>query len=259
MPEADHKLVEAIAALCRAAERPRILPARQEPDHVYLLVEGDGSVKRIEAPPRPRRTECLSLDAFCDGVRQLKTDATRIYIGCDCVVAVLEDSGRRLDQLTMHLTPTRQFATLTACERSRQSFGHKAFMRMLRVDLHEAIDRDLVALFGSLRFSKTDDGQSKITPGEHTLGRKVMQKIAGFDNELPDTISLHCAAYNELVDYPWATVQIDAIVDLEIDEATFTLIPKAGQIAEAMRVTRREILASIENSSLGVPVLIANP
>jgi hypothetical protein len=252
--------------------RPICVSHQSEPGDVYFRRELDGSYSRQESEPKPRRYTAARLEDFTELVKEMR-DAPRsamaeklvndhangvatplprveytlgptlVLVGEKQIVALLNEHHRR-ERLHFELTKSKAFKTLTECEESRDAAAQKEFLSMLRIDLNGAVEATVINLFKQIKFEKSSEGESSISNSSKAVSNKVKMSLAAGGQEIPDEITAKLAVYEE---FPEIVLPVRCAVETNIEEATFTLIPLAGELNEASVETQAAIEVRITN------------
>jgi hypothetical protein len=239
---------------------PKTFAVSAEPNDVYFLKQADGSSKRVLAEPAPRKYAASRIEDFVQLVKKLR-DAnappqgelldgqgmepimrvtlgpTLVMVGERKISALLNEHERR-ERIAFALTTTTAFETLAICEKSRVGKEQKRFVSMLRIDLNGCVDDILISQFKSIRFEKSSEGESQVSNSNKAVSTKVKMSLAAGGKEIPDSIDTNVCVYEE---FPEIESTVRCAVETNIEEATFTLIPLAGELHAASVETRRRI------------------
>jgi hypothetical protein len=238
--------IEHIGKLALQAQ-PHFFKPSGEPDHVYYLRAPDGSAYfRQEVQPKARAYSAATVDDFVALVKEmqevvtLQTDTpgpTLIMVGVGGVQALL-DERHRLERIRFPLTQTASFKKLLEADEERAPKNQQEFVSLLRVDLNECVDKTIVETFRNLKFAKNSEGESQISNSNKAISTKVQMSLAAGNKPIPDEIDARVVVYEE---FPNLVMAVRCAVETCIEDATFTLIPLAGELSKASTETRHLI------------------
>lgn len=244
----------------------KLVTQDREPADVYFLKNPDGSFTRMMAEPKPRRYAAARLDDFVMLIKGLvgagrhpkaeqilqpgevaepcveyTQGPALVMVGEKGVTALLNEHERR-ERINFYLTTTMAFDTLVKLEGNRRPKLQPEFVSMLRIDLNECVEDTLVAQFKSIRFERNSEGESQISNSNKAVSTKVRMSLVAGDKDIPDSIDVHVCVYEE---FPEIEMTVKCAVEANIEEATFTMIPLAGELHQAGVETRRRILDTL--------------
>lgn len=225
-----------------------IMHPEQEPDHVYLTVDGHGLTERIEAQPLPREHTVCTLDEALIFAAKHGTDKSVVWFERDGVVVVLDDSTRR-DQAGTPFRFSSQFAALTALDAAKdRKFAQKEFRRFLRVTMDGATnDLRLLNFVSSVRWNATSNSAGVVTHQKVSLGRDIEESVTGGDgSECPEEITFNVRVFDDpgLLD----TQTVRCAVELIVAEQAFVLLPFPMQTSRAIDLELGAIGARIREA-----------
>lgn len=256
--------IKTIQDLARRAGTTEIVCPEAEPEHVYGVRLPDGTIEWRAAQPKGRRYSLSSVAAVVDATRHFtrrlaiqETDPAVVFVGPRAITVVLDEATTRREHLVMPLTTTHEFATLSACEKSRAYRDQKAFVSMLRIDLAGSVPPAAVAAFRDLRFRHTAEGVMKLDPGKESLGRSVNREVLLAGNPVPEDVEVSVDVYRELVndDIP-NEANIECAVETDVEKASFMLSPKSGELEVAQRNVGDQIRRRLAEMLAGEPVVL---
>lgn len=248
---------------------PKYFAPSCEPSDTYYLKGADG-YRRVEAEPKPRSYRAAAIEDLVEMVRALRAAGKRpvaerileaaadagakiepcveytagptlIMVGQSAVTALINEHHRR-ERVTFPLTMTSAFKTLLKAEQARDAKTQRDFVSLLRVDLNDCVPKDIVNTFRSLKFQINTEGESSITNSNKAVSKSVQMKLVGGGQEIPDEISVEVAVYEE---FPESKSTVRCAVETCIEEATFTLIPLAGELSRVNREERTTIARAL--------------
>lgn len=232
--------IERIRQLSRDALTPQTLYPGVEPKHVYYLYDPHtGTLERRWAEPHPRAHRLHTLDSFIEAVQNYGAERVAVFCGRGDLVAVLDDGGDRRDMVRMELRKAEQFLTLERLRDEHDEMTQREFVSRLRVDLAGAlVDPLIVNTFRHLKFSKLDDGQHKLDHGKEALSREIHQEMVADGVPIPEELWCALCVYRDLVE-PADDLRktVRCAIELNLLDASFTLIPLAGELETAERET----------------------
>jgi hypothetical protein len=248
--------IDRIAELAVGERKIQTVLPPGEPDHIYLLAKPDGSVEKCVADAPPRAEELGDVDSFAARVLQLTpVKESVIFVGSDNVYAVLDDEKTRRERLFLPLPPTPQFTALINAA-GRELMPHGRFVDFLRIDLATAVPTDCIALFRSLKGTRSTEARATVQTGKESLGRDVYAEVAASGKPIPELIDVTIPVY-DLPAFPAAKIQCAVICDLI--EMKFGLRPLAGQVRNAEIEAQRIIQGQVREVLPGYSVVLGKP
>ncbi|MEK6797379.1 MAG: hypothetical protein AABZ12_00275 [Planctomycetota bacterium] len=235
--------------LIRKNFMPRILVPSSERAGVYFTVDGDGKLYKHASEPAPRDYKTFTLDDFIRGCTELRAEVregceSKLLVACGCerVTGLLDERDRRQERITLPLPHASEYALLRNLRSSRTPLDQKRFISMLRIELSGCVDRTLIGAFRRLKFSQSDSGESVVENAREALSRSVKKEAAagGEGGEIAEECTLHVCIYRDLVAAGW-TQPIRCAIETDLDGPTFTMIPMAGELETAQRLTDEKI------------------
>lgn len=228
-------------------------------NHKTTLVLPDGSLKEVAHPPKPRSHTFRDLGDFCAALaRYSKADQT-VFVSLTRAVCVLCDvqDVHRENVLTLELSPTSVFAALEALGKP---LDQKDLIHLLRTTFGTCEwSDDLLNAVETVRFTRTDDGESTVSTKGDSLGKGVKAAVSGLKGPLPPKVTCSFPAFplinNESVR---DVVNVELAFFVDHIEAEFTLVPLAHSVDEA-RLMAVEAIQSAIATKAKVPVYIGSP
>lgn len=257
--------------------RPRWFRPDCEPPGVYYLDDPDGTRSRLVVAERhPIAYRALTMADFAALVRRYRkapppkirvgengyeaaepvlertNGPTLAMVGTQEIVAVLDENSPG-DRVRFAMTWTQPFATLKKSDERRLSLPQADFINLLRIDLAGAVDAGVIGAFRLLKFQKSAASESQVNQSNKAISSAVKMDLAAGGGAIPDEIVCGFAVYEE---FPQFGVSVKCAVCTNIDEASFTLIPLAGELNRAEVMTRvaiaGELVALLDGSGAEV-------
>jgi hypothetical protein len=186
-----------------------------------------------EAPYRGHQAR--DIDSLMALARDAAVSPSPIVWHCHERIVLVHDDVSRRDATTMTLAVDPRFAAIKAL--ACKAYDQKSLLRLLRVDLHGTHNGDLLTAAKSIKISSQSEASATVEHGKQGLGKAVMAQATNADL-LPDEITFGVATY---VEFPDWSHQIRCAVDLDLDDATFRIMPLAGEIQSAIDATQDQI------------------
>jgi len=229
--------------------RAQVVQVDAEPKHVYFFAQ-NGELTRHEAAQPPRKDELYTLESLLGMLKRelngvdLTINQPTIYVGRDGVVALLSAANRR-ERFTLPLPQSREYHTLKNLAEGRAAMKHRDFVNLLRIDLAGCVEPDVIKLFSEIKVAANGENESAIRVGKESIGRRATAAALGAGHELPEDITVTLAIYRDLT-MPKYQVPVVCALVTDLQEMTFRLIPKAGQLEAAERAVGDELIGSLE-------------
>ncbi len=216
-------LFEAICDKATDAREPKVveLPGGEK----YLVESRDGvSTNSI---PRRRSHAVSSLDDLLRSIDRWCESGT-VWHSELCVQVAIDDS-ERLDRITLALSLSDQFLTLTHLP--AEGLDHRSFIRLLRHDLEKCGAETLLSIVRKVEFKRQSDGRSDIRHGGESLGKSV-ESAVNATSDVPEMIVLSVPVY----DTPGIEQreQVGCSIDIDVHNERFILTPFPGELTGAM-------------------------
>lgn len=221
----------------------------QDPRSVAYLMP-NGNVEKIARPEAPRNHQ---VDSLADILLLAETmtpsgagqgDAV-VWYDADQVVLVFDDDGHRVETATLELEGSDLFKTVVglAGGTNAKTFDHKAFIRLLRLDLAGALDpSELLDIVRRVKFESGQVVSSNVQRGRESMGREVLSAVSA-ESEIPDAVTLRVTVYRtvgETESYPLrCTVEVDSMA------GRFALIPFPDEIQRVQQLAVDSIAARL--------------
>lgn len=252
--------IQAVTEMANRAQEARVVHLPQEADDVYLLQKPDGTVERRIAEPAPRNYQLFTLYDLAVAIREIPArDRRVVFVGRSQVSVSLDEAGARREWLRMRLPLSHEYKALKNCEALRTPLGQRAFVSMLRIDLAACVPADFVDVFRGLKCESKQTASSEVRPSRESLGREVLTEVKAGGKDLPEEVQVRVCVYRDLTDPEFHRV-VRCVVQTDLQEMTFALIPVAGELERAQRETDELIRGQIEDTATAdVLVLCGNP
>lgn len=259
---------ELIKDLALKSKSAQIVACPQEPKDVYLLQKPDGLVERHVAEAAPRNYVAFRVSDIVSMVEHYAALATgkllKVFCGRGKVSVLFDEDGARRDRITLSVPDSKQYTLLCELERGREFESQKDLVSMLRVDLAGAVPMDFVALMRQLKFDDSNKAESTLAAGKESLGGTVYREALAGGREMPEEVIFHVPVYEDLVgrDGDQFSIDITAIVDVNMVDRTIRLVPKPPELLAARRCADTWLytqLRSLETSQENVKVFCGAP
>lgn len=211
----------------------QVVESPGEPEYVKYFVKPDGSYERIVGQATPRGHRLGSVEDVVSWVDQKGGEKTVVWyneLGCYVVV----DDDTRRDRLCLDLQKTEQWMLLESLAESPRPFSQKDFVKFLRVKLHGILaDQRLLTFARHAKFSGSSSTGGEVLHGRESLGRTIEGEARGINSEeCPDEVQLNVRIFTDprLQDRQ----PVNCAVDLDVQTATFSLVPYPLQMQNAM-------------------------
>lgn len=233
------EFVSKLSELAVKAAGPQLMTVDAEPDHVYVLPKADGTVVKHHAEPSPRDHKALSPEALAEYVNSGRGNIglQGVWYSRAGVVALLSEDRR--ERITFALALSAQLQTLQGLESKRQPMAQGAFVKLLRIQLHDCLSLcpDFLPSVRSARFAKSDQGVATVGHGKASMGRTVEAAWEG-QAATPETVPLSVPIFYNLRVTPQT---IACAVDIDPGAETLCLIPLAGEIERAVQAAEAKL------------------
>ena len=207
-----------------------------------------------------RHINCLgsTLNDFAALVqREVSERGVQAIVFVDQWIVGLLDTGkegRRLDKITLMLTISEAFAIF---QKHSQAYEHNAFVRLLRTVLGRGVQPEFLQAIRSIKIQKNTAGGSRIETGLQAVSAEVRREIeAAGGGAIPESVEFEVPVYEELANLPEVWRAIACVLEVDLEEATFELIPKAGEVAAAKRSVDEWIRDQLQHRLQNEAVLV---
>lgn len=245
------------------ADRPVVLtvPSMPRGDYWFRKSPG-GEFERVEETIQYPDTRVRTLESFLRMVEHDYPLATqsKMEIGVSGTgsFAVFGKGERKSWTITWLLDHSEQWAAV-ADLRGEGSMSHKQLMRWLNVSVSGCVDEAVLARLAQLSIRKGAGLSSSQKLGAESIAHDVKREalVGGAGEELPATIVIGPLQCFEGLDYE---TSIECALDLDLEEATFTLTPLSGELYDAEEHTLLYVMSSIETGLVHLkPVVYLGP
>jgi hypothetical protein len=254
--------LDRLTALARAAANPIKLDVK-DPSKAYYALNGQPLDITLPVPPRDHRAASLDdLIALANRFAEIEFYEPAVWFDACKVVLVIDDdtadnAAHRFERATLDLEPSDVWARLVALRQTRAHHDHKAFIRLLRIDLAGTLDP--VTLLNVVRRVKFEAGQ--ITTSEkgkqrESMGRDIVSAVVT-ELEIPEQVTLSVPVYKtsgETDRWP-----LRCTVEVEPAEGTFRLLPLPDEIERVRDMATESIRARLGDGLKGVPCYFGKP
>jgi hypothetical protein len=206
------------------------------PKYETYYIPASNEVKISNVPVALHDDEVLDLGSLVLVAANLKGRddfKPTFYVSPRGVEVVVDDLAYRSEGANFPLQLSRAFKRLQKLDaaESPQWTDHDSFLRMLRTELEASESTEYVAL-QSLKFISGGEAASTVKHGTESLGRSVENRVlTGGSAAIPESITLSVPVFEQRSDI---TVEVSCFIEVQTREAKLALIPKAGQVREAL-------------------------
>jgi hypothetical protein len=235
-----------IAGLATKAEHP----VKLESSPRTLRYAIGGTISEHDKAPEPRRHVVDTLEQIISLANRFRDEAAAegddtdlspvVWYDAEQVVLVIDDAGHRLETARLTLATSDVFYRLNSLDEDRQTFNHKQFMRLLRVDLAGTLAPSvLLEKLKNLRIENGQVASSRIGRADESMGRTINAKVASEAGEIPEVVTLGVPVYST----PGETERLGISCAVEIDPGmgTFELIPLPDEIERVRQIAVESI------------------
>lgn len=227
-------------------------PVRLECDdpRVARFIQADGSVSSVALPQPPRDHKARSLSDLLAMVEKLDAGDPSgfvVWYNESTVVLVFDDKGYGCERATLALEESDVFRTVRSLGggTKAQAFEHKAFVRLLRVDLAGALaPGDLLDIVRRVKFESGAVVNSNVQRSRESLGREVLSAVSA-ETDIPDVVVLSVPVYKTAGE--GATYPVRCSVEADPMTARFTLTPFPDEIEHVQQLAMRSIQARLQD------------
>lgn len=244
-------LKEALQWVSDSAKAAMGVSVVQLPDpHKFLVVDHQNGIhSEHETEPDPRYYRAYTLDDLCELVLRygVKAPAESILVfsGKGKIQVVLDEDGKRMEEFELGLPYSGPYQKLSQLAKGGGVFTHPELIRLLRVDLHNCVDAEVVAKLRAIKTQTHVDGTSTVYHGNEGVSRSVVNKVAGVGSDLPDEIVCRVNVYEPLATDTWQ-VPVRCIFEV-LPNGNFVLLPVSGELERAMSDTDALIKSQLKS------------
>lgn len=202
-------------------------------DKETVLLSQGGKYEKHTLPVERRKHVSFDIESLLEVAS--KYDNHVIWHSEAAIILVLDDDDRR-DSVTLTLEKSSVFKIVESLGRSK--LNQKQLVRLLKVDLADAVDPTLLSTVRTLNFTKTDSTKSDMQAAASTYGKSVEAKVIG-TSDLPDEFLLSTNVYSNVLADQKYPIRISLEVDLE--DHTFSLAPIGDQVREVIQATQEKL------------------
>jgi hypothetical protein len=241
---------EAVAAVVRLTrEAETLLYPRHEPEHVYYLRRADGEYERHEVLLAARRQTTLHdltslssmLRAYEDAAGPQDALALEgVYVSDSQVVAILEDHHQRVSvKLPLPLHPA--FALVSSFQKPTR-YTQKALVMLLRTQLVDHVDPQVIRLFEKLRFSSSINAAVTQQPMNASMDRSIAQAVkTETGTDVPAQIEFRVPVY-DVRELRTQQQAIPVYVEYDHDASEFVLVAVHNRLREAQETAQAWVI-----------------
>ncbi|MGD0040327.1 MAG: hypothetical protein ABSE84_07930 [Isosphaeraceae bacterium] len=240
------KLIQTAACDAQKAE---IIPLPG--DGRKALVRIGTTVQEHAIAPPCRQHAVETVEALASYARKLTTPAAAVvwHDGQE-ITLVLDDADRR-DFVKLSLKPAPQFQAAQGLSAMAAPISQEELIALLRHKL--GAPKDLVSVFRSVDFQRTDGAQANLQHGKNTLGKQVNAQLVGADR-VPEEITLTIPVFTNCglnTPYP-----LKLNVDVDVVRCQFRLVVVPGGLDDLMDRAQEAIAKSLTTllKDSGIPI-----
>lgn len=207
------RAVQQSAMECNRAVVTRV---EGEPEHVFYLLNPNGTVERMECEPAPQQARAESLHSLMawtilGPAPEVWYDRTGIW--------GLPNAESRREHIHMPLELSPQFSLLSVMGR-HGALDQRAFLRQLKIDLADCIEPGLIEQFRKVTFKQQVDQEQRVGQQKASIGKKIEAEINS-DLSLPDYVTLSPQVFMGLENVE----AVRCALEINIEQQKFQLIP----------------------------------
>ena len=248
--------IKAFADLVAAGHKCELVEVPGDPRRVWLSQGGSCAAEPLPPPVRAHQVEGLPdiLEAAAVWVGDSTEGAGVMWHHERAVVLVVNDFDRR-DQVTLPLTFSDQFETLRTLR--GKTLDQRAFVRLLKHDLHGVVDPGLLLTVRRLEVSSGGSRSTEINPGRERGMQEFREELTGAA-EVPEYVDATLSVYNTLGLRIDRTLRLS--LDYELPAMRFQLEPLPDELEIAIQNAQLELADALEKLvPEGMPVLYGSP
>jgi hypothetical protein len=239
-----------------SAERIKPIPL-ETGDIAAKMFAINGEIKSIPIAAKPRDHRLMSLDDLIAMVTEIDGEEhlSAVFFSEQMVVSVLDYSDYRRNLATFSLIKSDAWQTVLGL---KQWLDHKAFVRLLRIDLRGCIENS--ELLDTIRSIKTENGavvKSDIGRQKESLGRSITGAVLT-EKEIPEEVNLELPIYKSLGEDQLYVIRCSVEVDPMRSEP-FRLLPMPDEIDRAQQRAMGSIRDRLKEALPDVPAFYGHP
>lgn len=240
-------LMEAMRYLRELADDARStedLKIDRLPKNRVWLATKDGDVREMVLPEPPLLARACDLTtlvaAVAAGVNDPDASIHPEFWFSERLVVGFQDHGGIPDRVELPLTKTSRWGRLESLAAS--AFGQKEFLRLLRLELGNAVPAGVVDVLRKVLFKAHQEAQGQIGHNKASVG-KTLQVELQTQEKLPEEVNLYLQVFNE-VDY-FATVL--CALEIDIEAQRFQLVPMPGELDLGVKAALAYVRSILES------------
>lgn len=221
-----------------------------------------GDLELVTLDPKPIDYRASTVQGFIEAVKRAykanepTNSNMAVYVNNGKALCWLDESKRR-DKIVLSLTYSPPFKSLT--DGTLRSTDQRTLVRTLRTLFNGNVTPDtFLSNARNLKFTQNAEGDSDIQHGKESLGKAVLKKVTGA-TDIAEEITLSGQVFEE-VDFTGGIFKVLMVVDINVEDCVFTLIPIAGEVfrakQEADEAVAREIREALKDSGLGDKIAV---
>lgn len=252
-------------AVQAADSKRRVLKVEAEPEHVYHLLQPDGTLNKVHAEPETAFHEAFGLETIAllaARVARAKFAEAEIWYSRTGVVLLFDRLTRR-DRATLTLELSPQMARLAEWDKSRGEYPQVEFLLLLRTLFADALSAHATLRDDVKRvdFKKAQEATGTVNRANVSLSRQMISEASGAD-KLPDTLNFDVPAFDSAA--VASRVLVRVVFDLDPQTERFRLIPIPGDVEKALAAAEESVarqlgMALDAAKAKDVPVFYGEP
>lgn len=214
-----------IAELATKGDKPHKVYGDAHKDVYYV----GGKFETVARAPADRNHEVGTLETLADLAKRFKAEGLSpvVWYRFGSVNLVVDDAGQRTNTVKFYIAFSETWPIVERL--AVQRHDHKAFVRLLRIDLVDAIPAaDLLDRLRTIKFENGAITRATIKRGDESLGREISARLETGKVEIPDEVVLSVAPFSNPSEderYP-----VRCIVDVDVEAQKFSLVPRPDEL-----------------------------
>jgi hypothetical protein len=226
-------IAEALKYLVETATKAAA-PQKLDSDPRTMRYALGGEEFEFDLPPAPRGHSVATLDDVIALAKRFESDGSEgthepaVWYDERAVVLVIDDNAHRLETATLSLAASDVFARVVRLWECREWHDHRAFIRLLRIDLARTLDPvELLERVRRVRFENGSAMTGEVQRNRESLGHEITRRVET-GGEIPEEVTLMVPVYKT----PGETDPLPLRCAVEVDPArgAFQLLPLPDEI-----------------------------
>lgn len=268
--------LEKLKQLIEEGQAVEIITPPAEADDLYgVRIAGYDRIEWRKAAPHPRHYTVDGIDDFIDVIRRERVDESKpvpidsggsptikptlIFSSRGSIFAYLDDDhDMRRETVTCTLPHSHAWRELADLAAQRRQMRQRDFLRFLRIELTSSVvPIEFINRVKSMKFSTGAAASANLGGGDESITTEVRRQAYAGGQPLPDEddIVLTPRVYEQGDEAAGEEFDILCKCVVDLEPATFTLIPLPGQLEAAQRQADEQINAVI-GAALGPEAVI---